>query len=95
MMLDEVVELAKEILASTNNNLHELGKKDIAFFQSFHGVGEAKAIKIISALEIGRRRLASPILEKPRINCSNDAYQVFIPVLFSLSSKLNRCSFSV
>jgi len=50
------VGLAQLILNSADNNLRELGKKEIIDFMKFKGIGEAKAITIASALEIGRRR---------------------------------------
>lgn len=50
------VDLAKQILASVNNDLHALAKLTINELQQFKGIGEAKAIAIVSALELGRRR---------------------------------------
>jgi len=78
------VDLAKEILKSSNNNLHELGKKGIEDFKGFHGIGEAKAITILAALELGRRRQTSKVEEKPKITCSRDAYEFLSPVLQDL-----------
>ena len=50
------VELSKQILESVNHNLAELSKKNIHDLMKFKGIGEAKAISIIAALELGRRR---------------------------------------
>ena len=58
--LDEsAVELSRRMLASVNNNLNELGKKSINDLRKFKGIGEVKAITIMAALELGRRRRES------------------------------------
>lgn len=75
------VGLSQKILKSVSNNLHELGKKEVNDFILFKGIGEAKAIAIAAALEIGRRRqLAEPSL-KPHIQSSYDAYNLIAPRL--------------
>lgn len=58
------VDLAKEILKLGNNNLNELGKLPLQAFQKIKGIGEAKAIAIAAALELGRRRHAGLPLDK-------------------------------
>ncbi len=58
------VELAQEILQLGHNNLDELGKLSLTDLQKIKGIGQAKAISIAAALEIGRRRNASEILER-------------------------------
>src|SRR5205807_1417 len=58
------VEIAKEILKLGNNNLNELGKLTLREFQQIKGIGQAKAITIAAALELGRRRQASIAMEK-------------------------------
>lgn len=76
------VELAKEILLSVNNNLSELSKlsyKD--FCNRFNGVGPAKAINIVAALELGYRRKQSTSLQRPIINSSSDAYNAVAHLL--------------
>jgi len=78
------VSLAQEILASVENNLHELGKRSIKELQRFKGVGEAKAVSIAAALELGRRRQISDIRERPRIGTSRDAFNVIAPLLTDL-----------
>lgn len=64
------VDLAKEILKLGNNNLNELGKLPVAALKKIKGVGEAKAITIAAALELGRRRHAGLPLEKMVITTS-------------------------
>jgi len=75
------VDLSKEILNSVTNNLNELAKLSVADLQKFEGIGEAKAISIVSALELGRRRKNSGPLKKEKITCSNDAYRIMQPYL--------------
>lgn len=78
------VTLAQEILASVNNNLHELGKRSVAELTRFKGVGEAKAITIAAALEMGRRRQVSDLRERPRVGGSRDAFNAIAPLLTDL-----------
>jgi DNA repair protein RadC len=79
------VDLAKQILNHTENNLNELGKVSIdELIKNFHGVGEAKAITIIAALELGRRRQLSEIKKRPNIRSSRDAFDVIAPMIMDL-----------
>jgi DNA repair protein RadC len=64
------VELAQDILRLGQNNLDELGKLTIKDLQKIKGIGQAKAISIAAALEIGRRRSAGDILEKTKLTNS-------------------------
>jgi DNA repair protein RadC len=66
------VDLAKEVLNLGQNNLNELGKLGIKELTSIKGIGEAKAITLLAALEMGRRRHGSLPLEKTIIKQSND-----------------------
>ncbi|MFZ4771402.1 MAG: RadC family protein, partial [Ferruginibacter sp.] len=66
------LELAKDILALGKNNLNELGKLSLKDFQQIKGIGEAKAISIAAALELGRRRHSSEFLEKTSIKNSSE-----------------------
>lgn len=81
---ESAVELSRRILASVTNNLNELGRKTISDLQKFKGIGEAKAITIMAALELGRRRKESEPTERPRINSSADAANIFKPLLSDL-----------
>jgi DNA repair protein RadC len=78
------VTLAQDILSSVDRNLHELGKRSIPELQRFKGIGEAKAITIAAALELGRRRQLSDLRERPRITGSRDAFHVVAPLLTDL-----------
>ncbi len=83
--LDEsAVELSRRMLASVNNNLNELGKKSINDLRKFKGIGEVKAITIMAALELGRRRRESEPDEKLKVITSNDAALILIPLLGDL-----------
>ena len=75
------VDLSREILASVENDLYKLSALSIKDLQKFKGIGEAKAISIVSALELGKRRREKESVEKPRILCSKDAYEILKPDL--------------
>lgn len=81
---ETAVELAKRILKSVNNNLNELGKRSIQDLMQFKGIGEAKAISIAAALELGRRRKLSEALNKNRIKSSKDVFELMQPELEDL-----------
>lgn len=78
------VELAKRVLQTVDNNLHELARLSVTDLMRVKGIGEAKAISIIAALELGRRRRDADMEEKPRISGSIDAFQIFKPHLQDL-----------
>ncbi len=79
------VDLAREILNIASNNLNQLGKLDLHDLVKFKGIGTAKAINIMSALELGRRRKSAEIIESAKIRSSNDVYTIFNPLLADLS----------
>lgn len=81
---ESAVDLSKRILQSTSNNLHKLGKTPLAELMKFKGIGEAKAISICAALELGRRRQHADIIKKPQIKSSQDAYQIMAATLADL-----------
>lgn len=78
------VELAKEILDSAQNNLNELGRLDINQLKKFKGIGEAKAITLMAAMELGRRRKTANPLSRPKVTCSKDAYDYISPKIADL-----------
>jgi len=84
---ESAVDLSKRILASVNHNLNALAKLTIKDLQQFHGIGEAKAIAIAAALELGRRRQASEILQNPIIKASRDAFNILNTVLGDLPNE--------
>ncbi len=74
---ESAVELSKRILSDTQNNLNNLAKLNVNELQKFKGIGEAKAISIIAALEIGKRRKISEVIERKKIRNSKDIFQIF------------------
>ncbi len=82
---ETAVELAQRILHSTENSLNTLGKLEIKeLIKNFNGIGEAKAITIVAALELGKRRKLSEIVVQPQITSSETVYQIFHPILADL-----------
>ena len=81
---ESAVALCKRILASTDNNLSELGKLSIKQLMEFKGIGEAKAITIIAALELGRRRRGGEALDKMKITSSKSVFELMQPVIGEL-----------
>ena len=73
---ESAVGLAKRVLSTVSHNLHELGKLTLVDLMQFKGIGEAKAISIASALEIGRRRSITAPRTKPIITSSKEAYDL-------------------
>ena len=82
---DSAVELARKILIRAGNNLRELGKLSINDLVKHKGMGPVKAVSIIAALELGRRRGKSDLQDKIRIAGSQDVYSLFQPVLGDLT----------
>lgn len=70
------VDLAKSILQSVANNLDDLARLTVKDLMKIKGIGEAKAITIISALELGRRRKETDSSEKPKVSKSGDAFDL-------------------
>ncbi len=81
---ESAVELAKRILQSTNNNLNKLGKLTINDLTKFKGIGDAKAISIMAAIELGRRRKESISDKKSLIQSSKNAFNAIKDVLLDL-----------
>lgn len=79
-----VVEVAQQLLKHVNNNLNELGKLDVQQLIKFKGVGTAKAVTVLAALELGRRRNASDILDRERVTSSNVIVRIMQPLLADL-----------
>ena len=81
---ETAVELAKKILSTVQNNLNELGKLGVEDLKKAKGIGSAKAITIIAALELGRRRKLADIQAKKKITGSKDVFDYFQPLLGDL-----------
>ena len=72
---ETAVELSRRILSDFKNDLDQLGKSSVEKLKSYNGIGEAKAINILAALELGRRRQMAGKNERVKIGTSEDAYQ--------------------
>ncbi len=81
---ETAVGLSQRILKSVENNLNELGKGSLAELMRFKGIGEAKAITIAAALELGRRRQLSEHIDRTQILSSKDGYNCIAPILMDL-----------
>ncbi len=81
---ESAVELSKRILASSNYNLNELGKLSINQLMKFKGIGEAKAVTITAALEIGRRRRSEKEQRITKITSSKSVYELLQPKIGEL-----------
>jgi len=79
------VDLSKKILGNAGNNLHELARMSVKDLMKIKGIGEAKAITIVSALELGRRRKDAEQFEKPKITSSRDVFELLKPDLIDIS----------
>lgn len=96
------VDLAKELLLLGKNNLNQLGKLTVKELMKIKGIGEAKAITIAAALEIGRRRQAGNYLQKPVITNSRELanylqsilqdhnHEVFAVAFLNQSNRINH-----
>ena len=82
---ETAVELSRRILATVNNNLNELGRKNIDFLKTFNGIGEAKAVTIAAALELGKRRKEADVFNANKISGSKDVADYFFPILGDLN----------
>jgi len=82
---ESAVELSKKILSKNLNNLNILGKQSVSQLMQFKGIGEAKAISIIAAMELGRRRRSEEALENVKVTSSNSVFEVLQPILGDLA----------
>lgn len=79
------VHLAKNILSLTNYNLQQLGRIHLSQLQQVKGIGEAKAVTILAALELGRRRQLADVSKEKSIKSSQQAYDIISPYLYDLN----------
>lgn len=71
---ETAIELSQRILNDADNNFNRLGKYDLKELMSYKGIGEAKAITIMAAMELGRRRREDEMPERPVLNTSQKVY---------------------
>ncbi len=81
---ESAVELSKRILAQAGNNLNELGKLSVQQLMQFKGIGQAKAVTITAALEVGRRRRDQNILKITKVSSSRSAFELLSPLIGEL-----------
>jgi len=81
---ESAVDLCKRILASVDNNLNTLGKLSLKQLMEFKGIGEAKAITIAAALELGRRRRLEEAPELKKITSSKAVFEIMQPLIGEL-----------
>ncbi len=81
---ESAVDLSQRILHSVDNDFNQLSKLRISDLCKFKGIGEAKAISIVAALEIGKRRQTALVYQRQQIKGSNDIYELFQPLLRDL-----------
>ena len=82
---ESAVELSRRIMETVHHNLHELGKLNCDELKRFRGIGKAKAVTLIAAMELGRRRNQSEALENGQIKGSKDAANYLRPEIGDLS----------
>jgi len=81
---ESAVVLCQRILLSVDNNLSELGKLSIRQLMKFKGIGEAKAISIVAALELGRRLRGEVALKRLQITSSKSVFEYMQPMIGEL-----------
>lgn len=81
---ESAVELMRRLLQSCDNNLNSLAKWEVADYSRFKGMGPAKSITVMAALELGKRRKLQSVKERQQIICSKDIYEIFQPVMCDL-----------
>lgn len=79
------VDLMKQVLGDCNNNLNSLGKLTIEDLQKYNGIGPAKAITILAACELGKRRAKEKAEERQIIETASDIYNLMHPRMQDLS----------
>jgi DNA repair protein RadC len=79
------VDLGRELLSLVGNNLNSLGKLSISDLRKVRGIGNARAVTIAAALELGRRRKLAETPDNPQIKCSHDVFDLIAPLLADLA----------
>lgn len=84
---ESAVGLMQRVLATCDNNLNRLAKWEVRDFSRFKGLGPAKSITIMAALELGKRRKLQETSERQTIQASTDIYNLFHPILCDLPTE--------
>lgn len=81
---ETAVDLGRRILTSAHDNLNAIGKLSVAQLLTFKGIGQAKAVTIVAAMELGRRRRESEAVVLTKITSSHTVFEVMQPVIGEL-----------
>ncbi len=81
---ESAVDLMRRVLADCNNNLNTLGKKSVKELQQYHGMGPAKAVTILAACELGKRRKDTEAEQRPDLGSATAIYNYMHPRLQDL-----------
>ena len=84
---ESAVELMRKVLNDYHNNLNELGKASIDDLCRYKGIGSAKAVSILAASELGKRRKEEAVKERVTILSSKDVYDCFYPLMCDLPTE--------
>lgn len=84
---ESAVELMRRMLLSCDNNLNSLAKWEVSDYSHFKGIGPAKSVTLMAALELGKRRKLQSVKERTRISCSKDIYAIFQPIMCDLEQE--------
>jgi DNA repair protein RadC len=99
---ESAIDVAKKVLRLGEDNLDELGKVSIKELMSVKGIGTARAVTLVAALELGRRRHGTNLLDKKRVHSSSElanflkaslkdySYEVFAVVFLNISNKVKH-----
>ncbi len=78
------VDLARKIMKDNSSSLYNLGKLSINDLMKYKGVGQAKAVSIVAALELGKRRSYSDTIKQEAINSPDDVFNYIYPIIGDL-----------
>jgi len=81
---ENALDISRKILNGSSNNLNELAKLSIHELRRTKGIGIARAISIVAALELGRRRKIEDVIQRGKISGSRDVFDLFLPILGDL-----------
>lgn len=82
---ESAIDLSRRILETSELSLAELAKQSVANLQRFKGIGEAKAITIVAALELGQRRRMADSTKRHKVSCSKDVFELMQPKIGELT----------
>ena len=74
---ESALEVSRQILATVHDNLVELSRTSVEDLMKQKGIGSARAVSIVAALELGKRRTEAEVMVKEKISCSRDAFMIF------------------